>query len=69
MKGFKFKGIRAGIKKNNGMDLGIIFSERPATAAALFAQNKVVAAPVVMGRERIKKGLCQAIIVNSGNAN
>ena len=69
MKGFKFKGIRAGIKKNNGMDLGIIFSERPATAAALFTQNKVVAAPVVMGRERIKKGLCQAIIVNSGNAN
>ena len=69
MKGFSFNGIKADIKKNHAMDLGIIFSQRPAAAAALFTQNKVVAAPVVMGRERIKTGLCQAIVVNSGNAN
>jgi glutamate N-acetyltransferase/amino-acid N-acetyltransferase len=69
MKGFKFNGIKAGIKANDSMDFGIIFSERPARAAALFTQNQVVAAPVILGRERIKTGLCQAIVVNSGNAN
>ncbi len=69
MKGFQFSGIKAGIKTNDSMDLGIIFSERPARAAALFTQNQVVAAPVILGRERIKTGLCQAVVVNSGNAN
>ncbi|MFH1152582.1 MAG: bifunctional glutamate N-acetyltransferase/amino-acid acetyltransferase ArgJ [Pseudomonadota bacterium] len=69
MKGFKFKGIHAGIKKDGKYDLGIIFSEKPASAAALFTRNRVVAAPVVLGRERIQSGLCQAVVVNSGNAN
>lgn len=69
MKGFKFKGVTAGIKKDGKKDLAIIFSTRPASAAALFTENRVVAAPVIMGRERIKSGLCQAVVVNSGNAN
>lgn len=69
MKGFKFKGIAAGIKKDGRKDFGIIFSEKPAAAAALFTKNKVAAAPVILGRERIKKGLLQAVVVNSGNAN
>ncbi|MBF0376238.1 MAG: bifunctional glutamate N-acetyltransferase/amino-acid acetyltransferase ArgJ [Desulfamplus sp.] len=69
MKGFKFKGIVAGIKKDGKKDLGLIFSTRPASAAALFTENRVVAAPVIMGRERIKSGVCQAVVVNSGNAN
>jgi len=46
-----------------------IYSKRPASAAALFTNNTVTAAPVIVGRERIKQGLCQAVIVNSGNAN
>ncbi|WP_299977525.1 bifunctional glutamate N-acetyltransferase/amino-acid acetyltransferase ArgJ [Desulfobacula sp.] len=69
MKGFKFAGIKAGIKKNGRKDLGLIFSEKPAVAAALFTRNKVIAAPVILGKEKIKKGLCQAVLVNSGNAN
>ena len=69
MKGFKFNGIAAGIKNNGKKDLGIIYSERPASAAALFTTNKVVAAPVILGRERMAAGLCQAVVVNSGNAN
>ena len=69
MKGFKFKGLAAGIKTNGDKDLGIIFSEQPAAAAALFTKNKVAAAPVLLGRKRIKKGLLQAVLVNSGNAN
>jgi glutamate N-acetyltransferase/amino-acid N-acetyltransferase len=69
MKGFKFAGICAGIKKNGGKDLGLIYCEKPAAAAALFTRNKVMAAPVLLGKEKIKKGFCQAVLVNSGNAN
>lgn len=69
MKGFQFNGIAAGIKTNGKKDLGIIYSQRPASAAALFTTNKVVAAPVILGRERMAAGLCQAVVVNSGNAN
>ena len=69
MKGFNFAGIHAGIKKNGKKDLGLIYCEQPATAAALFTRNKVVAAPVILGREKIKNGLCQAVLGNSGNAN
>ncbi len=69
MKGFKFAGIHAGIKKNTSKDLGLIYCDQPAVAAALFTRNKVVAAPVILGKQKIKKGLCQAVLVNSGNAN
>jgi glutamate N-acetyltransferase/amino-acid N-acetyltransferase len=69
VKGFLFSGISAGIKKDGKRDLGLIFSEVPAQAAGLFTTNAVKAAPVQLDKERVKKGLCQAIIVNSGNAN
>jgi glutamate N-acetyltransferase / amino-acid N-acetyltransferase len=69
MKGFQFAGICAGIKKNKKADLGLIYCEQPATAAALFTRNKVIAAPLILGKEKIKAGLCQALLVNSGNAN
>ena len=69
MKGFKFAGIQVGIKKNGRKDLGLIYCETPAVAAALFTRNKVTAAPVILGKEKIKKGVCQAVLVNSGNAN
>jgi glutamate N-acetyltransferase/amino-acid N-acetyltransferase len=69
MKGFKFAGISAGIKKNSQTDLGLIYCQTPAAAAALFTRNRVKAAPVILGKEKIKKGSCQAVLVNSGNAN
>ncbi len=67
--GFLFSGIAAGIKKNGQKDLGLIYSEVPAQAAGLFTTNAVKAAPVLLDRARLKMGLCQAILVNSGNAN
>jgi len=67
--GFLFSGISAGIKKDGKKDLGLIFSEVPAQVAGLFTTNAVKAAPVLLGQERIKGGLCQAVLVNSGNAN
>jgi len=67
--GFKFAGISSGIKKNGNKDLGIIVSESPCNAAGVFTTNKVQAAPVILAKERIRTGICQAVIVNSGNAN
>jgi glutamate N-acetyltransferase/amino-acid N-acetyltransferase len=69
VKGFLFSGISAGIKKDGKKDLGLIYSEVPAQVAGLFTTNAVKAAPVQLDMERIKRGLCQAIVVNSGNAN
>ncbi len=69
VQGFLFSGISAGIKKDGKRDLGLIYSEVPAQVGGLFTTNAVKAAPVQLDMERIKKGLCQAIIVNSGNAN
>ncbi len=69
MKGFKFAGICAGIKKKKTRDLGLIYAEKPASAAALFTRNQVIAAPVILGRKIMEKGLLQAVLVNSGNAN
>ncbi|HEX9079646.1 MAG TPA: bifunctional ornithine acetyltransferase/N-acetylglutamate synthase, partial [Desulfuromonadaceae bacterium] len=69
IKGFKFSAVEAAIKKPGRLDLGLIFSETPATVAALFTTNKVKAAPVLVSQERAKGGTAQAILVNSGNAN
>ncbi|MDY0132629.1 MAG: bifunctional glutamate N-acetyltransferase/amino-acid acetyltransferase ArgJ [Desulforegulaceae bacterium] len=68
-KGFKAAGISCGIKKNNLFDLGLIVSEIPSNAAAVFTKNKAVAAPVVVSKENINSKKCSAVIVNSGNAN
>ena len=67
--GFKAAGIASGLKKNGGKDLGMIFSEVPASVAGIFTTNKVQASSVILARKRIQSGTCQAIIVNSGNAN
>ena len=67
--GFEAAGIAAGLKKKNKKDLGLIFSEVSANVAGVFTRNRIKAAPVILDRERIKSGVCQAIIVNSGNAN
>jgi len=67
--GFKAAGVASGLKKNGQKDLGLIYSQVPATVAGLFTKNRVKAAPVLLDMELIKSGVCQAVIVNSGNAN
>jgi glutamate N-acetyltransferase/amino-acid N-acetyltransferase len=62
-------GISAGIKSDNSKDLGLLYSEKPATAVGVFTTNHIKAAPVILTRDKIRKGLAQALIVNSGNAN
>ena len=67
--GFKAAGIAAGIKKNGRKDLGLIVCDVPASVAGVFTRNRVQAAPVVLDRQRVKGGVCRAVVVNSGNAN
>lgn len=67
--GFSFASCAAGIRKAGKPDLALIYSATPAVCAGVFTTNKVVAAPLVVSRPRIAGGRCQAILINSGNAN
>ena len=68
--GFKTTAVAAGIKKS-GLDLGLIVSDWPATAAAVFTKNAFPAAPVLVSRQNLLDSghLLRAVLVNSGNAN
>ena len=70
-KGFRAAGISTGIKATKKLDLALVVSETPATAAAMFTQNRVQAAPVLVCKESLQKsgGVVRAIVVNSGCAN
>lgn len=67
--GFLASGVSAGIKDGQKKDLGLIYSTVPAKVAAVFTKNVFKAAPVLIDMERVKKGIAQAIITNSGCAN
>ncbi len=69
-KGFRFACRACGLKKH-GLDLGLIVSETPASAACVFTTNLVKAAPIVISQQHLLRsaGKMRAIIVNSGNAN
>jgi len=68
--GFRTTALAAGIKKS-GLDLGLIVSDRPATAAAVFTRNAFPAAPVVISKQNLVESghVLRAVLVNSGNAN
>ncbi len=68
VRGFTCWGSHMGIKSKR-RDLALIFSEVPASAAAVFTLNIVCAEPIKLSREHIKDGTAQAFVVNSGNAN
>src|SRR5258706_1397120 len=70
-RGFRFAATACGLKKTGALDLAILSSDVPASAAAVFTQNLVVAAPVLISKEnmRASKGRMRAVVVNAGNAN
>ena len=68
-RGFQAGSTGAGIKKKDALDLGLLFSEAPCAAAALFTTNKIKAAPVVLSQQRLQLGRAVAVVVNSGCAN
>lgn len=69
-KGFTASGVHCGIRKNRAKrDLALIFSEKRATAAAVYTTNLVKGAPLTVTKQHLKDGFAQAVICNSGNAN
>ena len=69
-KGFQANGIHCGIRKNHSKrDLALIYSEVPASAAAVYTTNLVKGAPLLVTKAHIADGKAQAVICNSGNAN
>ncbi|MBS2968361.1 bifunctional ornithine acetyltransferase/N-acetylglutamate synthase [Metabacillus sp. KIGAM252] len=67
--GFSADGVHCGLRYSK-KDLGVIFSEVPANAAAVYTQSHFQAAPLKVTQESIAAGKkIQALIVNSGNAN
>ena len=69
-KGFTAWGVHCGIRANRTKrDLSLIYSEKKASAAAVYTTNLVKGAPLVVTKNHIADGFAQAVIVNSGNAN
>ncbi len=62
-------GTGKGSNKGQKRDLTVIVSEVPCTVAGMFTTNQICAAPVKVCVPRVQKGIAQAVVVNSGNAN
>ena len=68
--GFVAGGIHCGVRKNKSKpDLAMIYSEKPCAAAAVYTQNLVKGAPILVTQKNIADGVAKAVICNSGNAN
>jgi len=71
--GFVAAGVASGIKASGDLDLALVATDdgRPVTAAAVFTQNLVCAAPVQVSRAHLSAtgARAAAVVLNSGNAN
>src|ERR1700679_4303519 len=69
--GYRYSSVYAGIRKLPQDDLALIVSDSSASAAAVFTQNRVQAAPVRIARFHLEqsRGLVSAVLINAGNAN
>ncbi|MBM4071761.1 MAG: bifunctional glutamate N-acetyltransferase/amino-acid acetyltransferase ArgJ [Planctomycetes bacterium] len=70
--GYRFAGVHCGIRPGGEagrLDLAVVASDRPASAAGVFTCNRVVAAPVQVCRERLPSATTRGIVICSGNAN
>lgn len=68
--GFLAGAVRAGIREDvDKLDLGILYSEEPCSAAGVFTSNRVKAAPILLCQKHLADGRAQAIVANSGCAN
>jgi glutamate N-acetyltransferase/amino-acid N-acetyltransferase len=68
--GYRLAGVHAGLKRSpEKNDVSLIVSDSPATAAGVYTQNLVFAAPVGLDRSRTPSDQIRAVVINSGNAN
>jgi glutamate N-acetyltransferase/amino-acid N-acetyltransferase len=69
-RGYRFAGLHCGIRSEpERRDLALAISDTPASAAGVFTQNRVVAAPVRLCRERLPRADARGVVICSGNAN
>ena len=72
-RGFFCSGVHCDVKekKDGKLDLGIVYSKKPCSAAGVFTTNDVKAAPVTYSQELLadQSAKFHGIVANSGNAN
>jgi glutamate N-acetyltransferase/amino-acid N-acetyltransferase len=70
-RGFRFGSTTAGLKASGRPDLAVIAADSAASAAAAFTSNRVIAAPLTVGREhlRLSGARVRVVVINAGNAN
>ena len=70
-RGFRFGGVKAGLKKSGRTDFALIVADSPASAAAAFTGNRVKAAPLLVDAEHLHAtgGKVRVAAINAGNAN
>src|SRR6476660_9910840 len=67
---FRFAGVHCGVRpERDRLDLALLGSDLPASAAGVFTQNRVRAAPVRVCQERLPSPDSRGIVICSGNAN
>jgi glutamate N-acetyltransferase/amino-acid N-acetyltransferase len=69
--GFRFGATKAGLKKSGRTDFALIVADAPASAAAAFTANRVIAAPLIVDKENLhtSSGKVRVVAINAGNAN
>ncbi len=69
-RGFRLAGYHCGLKQDSkAEDIALIVADTPCVAAGVYTQNQIVAAPVMIDRERTPTANLRAVVINSGNAN
>lgn len=70
-RGFRFGACKAGLKISGRTDFALIVADAPASAAAAFTGNRVIAAPLAIDKENLRAtgGRVRVVAINAGNAN
>jgi glutamate N-acetyltransferase/amino-acid N-acetyltransferase len=70
-RGFRYAAVKAGLKKSGRTDFALIVADAPASAAAVFTSNKVIAAPLIVDKQHLAAtgGHIRLAAINAGNAN
>jgi glutamate N-acetyltransferase / amino-acid N-acetyltransferase len=70
-RGFRFGAAKAGLKASGRTDFALIVADSPASAAAAFTSNRVIAAPLIIDKEHLRGtgGKLRVVAINAGNAN
>lgn len=70
-RGFRFGAAKAGLKQSGRTDFALIVADAPASAAAAFTANRVIAAPLKVDKQHLAStgGRVRVVAINAGNAN